>query len=147
MDAAGISAGRAALQEAVGREGLGPYRIQALIAAIHASAPSAAETDWRSIVVLYRILERVSPGPVVTLNRAIAVSEVDGASSVIAEVEAIEGLGDYYLWQAARGELLLRIGDRVAAHDAFAIARSLGKNPAERRHLDRRVAFTAGQHV
>ncbi|GAA2229724.1 sigma-70 family RNA polymerase sigma factor [Herbiconiux moechotypicola] len=146
-DAEGISAGRAALQEAVGCEGLGSYRLQALIAAIHTSAPSSAETDWRSIVVLYRILERVSPGPVVTLNRAIAVAEVDGASSVIAEVEAIEGLGDYYLWHAARGELHLRLGDRVAAHAAFATARSLAKNPAERRHLDRRVTYTAGKHV
>lgn len=134
-----IAAGRQALGEAVGRDGMGPYRLQALIASVHVSAPTAGETDWRSIVFLYRMLERFAPSPVVALNRAIAVAEADGAAAGLTEVERIEGLDNYHLWHAARGEMLLRLGDAERAHAAFAAASSFARNPAEQRHLTRRA--------
>jgi RNA polymerase sigma-70 factor (ECF subfamily) len=119
---------------------MGPYRLQALIVSVHVSASTAGDTDWRSIVFLYRMLERLTPGPIVALNRAIAVAEADGPAVGLAELEAIDGLGSYHLWHAARGELLLRLGHAERARAAFQAALSLARNPTERRHLARRVA-------
>ncbi|NDZ96640.1 sigma-70 family RNA polymerase sigma factor [Streptomyces sp. SID6673] len=138
-DATMIERARTVLQTAVACPGVGVYRIQAIIAALHAGAETAADTDWAAIVDLYRILERIDPGPVVVLNRAIAVSMVDGPEMGLAEVDAIDGLTDYHLWHAARGELLYRAGDPAAAAEAFGNALSLADNPVEQRHLRSRI--------
>jgi RNA polymerase sigma-70 factor, ECF subfamily len=143
-DATMIDRARGVLRAGVGLPGVGVYRIQALIAALHVGAASSADTDWPAIVGLYRILERIDPGPVVALNRAIAVSMVEGPECGLLEVDAIDGLADYHLWHAARGELLARAGDVTAADAAFRRAAELTENPAERRHLERRRPRTDG---
>ncbi|MDL9948244.1 hypothetical protein QSJ19_22215 [Gordonia sp. ABSL11-1] len=137
-DATMIDRAREVLRAGVGPPGVGVYRIQALIAALHVGAPSAADTDWPVIVGLYPILERIDPGPVVALNRAIAVSMVGGPERGLLEVDAIDGLADYHLWHAARRDLRARAGDVTAADAAFRRAAELTENPAERRHLARR---------
>ncbi|AZG45005.1 ECF RNA polymerase sigma factor SigE [Gordonia insulae] len=138
-DATMIDSAREVLGRAVTLPGVGVYRIQALIAAVHMRAATSAETDWPVIVDLYRMLERIDPGPVVALNHAIAVAMVDGPERGLHLLDAIDGLVDYHLWHAARGELLARSGDLGGAVAAFGRALELAENPAERRHLRRRI--------
>lgn len=142
-DASTIEAGKEALQAATRLEGVGPYRLQALIASIHSLTPTYEDTDWRSIVLLYRMLEKLTPGPVVALNRAIAMAEAHGAAVGLAAVDAIEGLDGYHLWHAARGEMLLRLGRRDDAQAAFLSALTVARNVTERRHLTRRLKETS----
>ena len=122
----------------VGRPG--PYQLQAAILACHALAPSWAATPWRSVVTLYDALMRLEPSPVVALNRALAIAELDGPAAALA---AIESLGDrldaYHLYHAARGELLRRTGDEVASRQANLRALELTENPAERRLIEQRL--------
>ena len=89
----------------------GPYQIQAAIHAVHSDAPDAAETDWRQIVALYDQLVAFDPGPVVALNRAVAVAEVDGPAAGLALVDALD-LASYALFHAIRADLLRRLGRR-----------------------------------
>jgi RNA polymerase sigma-70 factor (ECF subfamily) len=132
-----VAEGQAILRECVARDRPGPYQLQAAIQAVHADAPSAAETDWRQIVRLYDQLLAIAPTPVVALNRAAAVAEVEGPRSALALVDALN-LEQYYLFHAVRADLLRRL-DRVedarAAYDA-AIART--SNAAERAFLEKR---------
>jgi RNA polymerase sigma-70 factor (ECF subfamily) len=125
--------------ERMGRPG--PYQLQAAILASHASAPSWAATPWRAVVALYDALHRLEPTPVVALNRALAVAELEGPGAAL---EAIEPLADrldgYHLYHAARGELLRRMGDEPAARAANRRALELTDNPAERRLLEQRLA-------
>jgi RNA polymerase sigma factor (sigma-70 family) len=125
--------------ERMGRPG--PYQLQAAILASHAAAPSWAETPWRAVVALYDALHRLEPTPVVALNRALALAELEGPG---AGLEAIEPLADrldgYHLYHAARGELLRRLGDEPAARAAHRRALDLTENPAERRLLEQRLA-------
>lgn len=138
-DRAMIAEARDVLRAAVARPGVGPYRIQALIAGIHARAATSDDTDWGAIVDLYRILERMRPGPVVALNRAIAVGMAVGPQRGLDDLDAIDGLGRYHLWHAARAEMLVRLGRDDEARDGFTRALEYAANPAERRHLDRRI--------
>jgi RNA polymerase sigma-70 factor (ECF subfamily) len=118
----------------------GPYQLQAAIVAVHASAPSYAETDWAEIVALYDRLARLQPTPVVALNRALAIAELVGPQAALAELDPLEDrLATYHLFHAARGELLRRLGRRNEAARAIARARELTQNPAERDLLDRRL--------
>jgi RNA polymerase sigma-70 factor (ECF subfamily) len=135
----------AALVEAALREGPrppGPYALQAAIAALHAQAPTAAETDWREIAALYGVLAQVHPSPVVELNRAVAVAMAGPMERGLALVDALESRGalaGYHLLPAARAELLRRLGRRGEAADSYRRALGLVSNETERRHLEKRL--------
>ncbi|MGV9710617.1 RNA polymerase sigma factor [Gordonia sp. NPDC003424] len=138
-DDAMITRARDVLATAVARPGVGPYRIQALIAGIHARAMSSADTDWTTIAELYAILERMNPSPIVRLNRAIAVGMADGPARGLDDLDDVAGLSDHHLWHAARAEMLARLGREDEARSAFTEALTHVRNPAERRHLQRRL--------
>jgi RNA polymerase sigma-70 factor (ECF subfamily) len=140
-DARLVAEGLALLEASASGAELSSYHIEAAIAAVHASAPSIRETDWSSIVSLYDQRMIVAPSPVVALNRAIAISERDGARGLEA-IEAIEGrerLSAYPFFHAARGELELRCGRRAAALACFEAALGVARNDAERRFLQKRA--------
>lgn len=113
----------------------GRYVLQAAIAALHAQAPSAAETDWPQILVLYDALLRVWPSAVVALNRAVAVAEVDGPEAGLAAVDALEGLDGYRYLHSTRADFLRRLGRHAEADAAYAAALALAENAAERAFL------------
>jgi predicted RNA polymerase sigma factor len=138
-DRAEIDEGLTLVATALRRGRPGPYQLQAAIAAVHATATTAADTDWRRIVVLYDELARVQPSPVVALNRAVAVAMVQGPERGLALLDAIDGLGRYRLLHAARADLLRRLDRRAEAVTAYRRARELATNPAEQRFLDARL--------
>jgi RNA polymerase sigma-70 factor (ECF subfamily) len=117
----------------------GPYALQAAIAAVHAEAPSAEATDWDRIVALYDELAAVAPGPVVELNRAVAVSMAEGPEVGLALIGGIEGLKRYHLFHSARAVLLRRLGRPEEAAAAYERALELATNAVERRFLRRRL--------
>jgi RNA polymerase sigma-70 factor (ECF subfamily) len=140
-DLATVARADRALEQALeGAEPPGPYRLQALIAAAHAHARTADETDWPQIVRLYELLLRRSPTPVVALNRAVAIAMADGPRAGLAALNEVQGLDAYHLRHATEGELLLRAGEAAAALAALERALPLTVNAAERRHLERRIA-------
>jgi RNA polymerase sigma-70 factor (ECF subfamily) len=112
----------------------GPYQIQAAINAVHSDAPTAAATDWGQILQLYDQLLTVAPGPVVALNRAVAVAEVQGPAAALTLVDGLD-LDRYYLHHAIRADLLQRLGRCAEADAAYEIAIALTGNAAERAHL------------
>ncbi|WP_440981074.1 RNA polymerase sigma factor [Shinella sumterensis] len=119
----------------------GPFQIQAAIAALHARAPTAAQTDWLEIDLLYQTLERLQPSPVVTLNRAVAVSKRAGPEAALALVEPLaDTLSGYFYFHGLRGGLLKQLGRYAEARDAFGKAIALATSTAEaahiRQHLD-----------
>ena len=119
----------------------GPYQLQASIQAVHGNAVSYAETDWPQIVSLYDHLAQLVPTPVVALNRAIAVAEVDGAETGLSAMDALESsLGGYHLFHAARATLLRRLGRDQEANVAFAAARSLAVSDVDQRFLEEQLA-------
>ncbi|GGM09534.1 RNA polymerase sigma factor [Dactylosporangium sucinum] len=145
-DRAMIDEGVAVLEHALRRRQPGRYQVQAAIAACHATAPVAAETDWRQIILLYGELARFTPGPVVELNRAVAVAMADGPAAGLALVDAIAAGGElagYHLLPATRADLLRRLGRRVEAAEAYREALDLVGNDAERRYLERRLGNAA----
>jgi RNA polymerase sigma-70 factor, ECF subfamily len=120
----------------------GRFTLQAAIAALHAQAPSHAETDWPQILVLYDELARVWPSPVVALNRAVALSMVDGPEAALVAVEALEGdprLAGYRYLPATKADLLRRLGRDAQAADAYEAALALADNAAEREFLAARL--------
>ena len=124
------------------RRGPGPFAVQAAIAALHCRAGKPEDTDWRQIVRLYDLLERMQPSPVVALNRAAAVAMVDGPRPALALIEALAATGDldrYYLLHAARADLLRRLGSSMEAAASYVRALELVTNDAERRFLERRL--------
>jgi RNA polymerase sigma-70 factor (ECF subfamily) len=130
---------RLARGERVGRAG--PYQLQAAILAAHALAPSWAATPWPAIVTLYDALHRIQPTPVVGLNRALALSERDGARAGLAALEPLaSALEGYHLFHAARAELLRRVGRSGEARASDLRALGLTENPSERRLLEARLA-------
>jgi RNA polymerase sigma-70 factor, ECF subfamily len=141
-DLATIKRGNTVLSAAMARMQPGAYQLQAIIAAHHANARTAADTDWPMVASLYRQLCDMTASPVVALNRAVAVAMVDGPHAGLALLDQLDGLDDYHLFHAARGELLDRCGIRTEAGEAFQTALSLTENPAEKRHLARRLAAT-----
>jgi len=121
----------------------GPYQLQAAIAACHATAPSVAETDWPQIVGLYTELARLAPGPVVELNRAVAIGEADGPAVALPLVEALAAggrLDGYHLLHATRADLLRRAGRPQEAAASYRAALDLAPTEAEGRFLRRRLA-------
>jgi RNA polymerase sigma-70 factor (ECF subfamily) len=136
-----IDEGLQQLDAALRRLQPGPYQVQAAVAACHATAETAADTDWREIAALYRELERFVPSPVVALNRAVAVAMADGPAAGLAIVDALatdDRLRGYHLLPATRADLLRRLGrfDDAAAEYEHAIA--LTESATERRYLERR---------
>jgi RNA polymerase sigma-70 factor (ECF subfamily) len=126
---------------------IGPYVVQAAIAALHAEASSAEATDWTQISGLYDVQLRIAPTPVVELNRAVAVAMRDGAAAGLALVDAILGrgeLGSYHLAHSARADLLAKLGRRAEAITAYERALALATLEPERRFLERRMAQVAG---
>jgi RNA polymerase sigma-70 factor, ECF subfamily len=118
----------------------GPYVLQAAIAAEHARAARARDTDWARIAELYALLAVAAPGPVVELNRAVAVAMAEGPQRGLELIEEIDGLERYHLLHAARGDLLGRLGRDAEAADAYRRALELSSQPAEREFLRGRVA-------
>jgi RNA polymerase sigma-70 factor (ECF subfamily) len=147
-DRARIDEGLAALARAAGLvPPPGPFQLQALIAAEHARAATAAATDWPRIVELYDELLAAQPSPVIGLNRAVAVAMASGPAAGLAlvdEIAAAGDLADYHLLHATRGELLARLGRRSEAAEAFRRALALATNDVDRRHLTRRIEQTRG---
>jgi len=144
-----IAEGLALVEAALARRGAppGPYALQAAIAACHAAAPTAGDTDWRQIAALYGVLARVQPSPVVELNRAVAVAQAEGPQAGLALLDALAAggtLAGYHLLPAARADLLRRLGRRSEAAAAYRRALALAGNPAERRFLERRLAEVDG---
>jgi RNA polymerase sigma-70 factor, ECF subfamily len=117
----------------------GPYQIQAAIHAVHSDAPAAAVTDWGQILQLYDQLLVVAPGPVVALNRAVAVAEVQGPAAALTLVDGLD-LDRYYLYHAIRADLLRRLGRPGEAAQAYSEALALTGNAAERAYLAARLA-------
>jgi RNA polymerase sigma-70 factor (ECF subfamily) len=129
------------LVEAALRRGVGPYGIQAAIAAVHARAARAADTDWPQIVGLYRALRDRLPTPVVALNHAVAVAMVDGPEAGLTLcAEVAEPLDGYHLFHAARADFLRRLGRRAEAAAAYRAAIERTQGAAERRYLASRLA-------
>lgn len=133
---AAINEGLALLDKAVRHRRSGPYQIQAAIAALHARAATAADTDWAQIDLLYGGLETLSPSPVITLNRAVAVSKARGAEAALAMVEPLgDRLLGYFHFHGLRGGLLKQLGRTAEARDAFGRAIALAHSPAEAAHI------------
>ena len=116
----------------------GRYQLLAAINAVHTSSPSALDTDWSQIVALYEQLVRLDPSPVVALNRAIAVGELDGADVALALVDGLASLDGYHPYHATRAELLRRVSRDSESRDAYDRAIELAGNTAESAYLRRR---------
>jgi RNA polymerase sigma-70 factor (ECF subfamily) len=121
----------------------GRYQLLAAVNAVHTDAPTWADTDWSQIAALYDQLAAVDPGPVVTLNRAVAIAELDGPAVGLAAVERLQLTG-YHPWHATRADLLRRLGRSAEARTAYDAAIAATDNPAERAFLRRRRGQLAG---
>jgi RNA polymerase sigma-70 factor, ECF subfamily len=137
-----IAEGQAIVRACVQRGRPGPYQVQAAINAVHSIAPNFDSTDWHAILALYDQLYALTPTPVVALNRAVALAEVRGPAAGLAAVDDLRssGLDGYYLFYAARADLLRRLGRDEEAAAAYETARALTTNPVERAFLDTRRA-------
>ena len=143
-----IQEGVRIVEEALSLRSIGPYQMQAAIAALHAQARTAADTDWAQISALYGELERVSPSAVVKLNRAVAVAMSEGLERGLAMIDQLGASGEldkYYLFHAARADLLRRLGRRDKAGNAYRRALALATNQIERSYLARRLREVAQQ--
>jgi RNA polymerase sigma-70 factor (ECF subfamily) len=141
-DQAKIDEGEALLAGVARGGPLGPYALQAAIAAVHDRAARAGDTDWAEIARLYGLLAQVLPSPVVELNRVIAVAMSDGADRGLPLLDALEAQGeltDYHLLFATRADLLRRAGRFAEAADGYRRAIALTANDGERRFLERRL--------
>jgi len=136
-DAEMIAQGHAMVTSLIRRNQPGPYQLQAAINAVHTDAPSAVDTDWKQILQLYDQLLALAPTPIVALNRAVALAEVQGASNGLAAVDGLD-LDDYFLFHSTRAELLRRLGRDAEAADAYDRALGLVGNAAESRFLEQR---------
>jgi len=138
-----IAEGSALVERALASRRIGPYTLQAAIAAVHADAATAAATDWAEIVGLYDLLLSADPSPVVELNRAVAVAMRDGPAAGLALVDAILARGDlqdYRLAHAARADFCRRLGNATEARASYERALALARQEPERRFLARRLA-------
>jgi RNA polymerase sigma-70 factor (ECF subfamily) len=145
-----IDEGLALVDKALRHRKPGPYQVQAAIAALHARAATAEDTDWTEIDLLYGLLEQMQPSPVVTLNRAVAVSKVRGPEAALAMIEPLEErLSGYFHFFGLRGGLLMQLGRNEEARVAFDRAIALANTAAEaahiRMHIDRLIKESAGK--
>jgi len=135
-----IGEGLALVEAAMRRGSVGPYQLQAAIAAVHAEAETADDTDWQQIAALYGELARIEANPVVLLNRAVAIGMSEDLHRGLALIDALPGLDHYYLLHAARADLLRRLGFLSGAAEAYRRAVALTANSVERAYLERRLA-------
>ncbi|PBC10246.1 RNA polymerase sigma factor [Mesorhizobium sp. WSM3859] len=145
-----IDEGLALVDKALRHRKPGPYQVQAAIAALHARAATAEDTDWTEIDLLYGLLEQMQPSPVVTLNRAVAVSKVRGPEAALAMIEPLEErLSGYFHFFGLRGGLLMQLGRNEEARVAFDRAIALANTAAEaahiRMHIDRLIKESSGK--
>jgi RNA polymerase sigma-70 factor (ECF subfamily) len=137
-----IAEGHELVRECLALGRPGQYQLLAAISAVHTDAPTAADTDWAQIATLYSQLYALHPSPIVALNRAVAIAELDGPAVALAEVdrlpEAQPSLTTYHLWHATRADLLRRLGRSAEAREAYDAALLHTDNEAERAHLTRR---------
>jgi RNA polymerase sigma-70 factor (ECF subfamily) len=140
-----IAEGQAIVRQCLRRNEPGPYQIQAAINAVHSDAPAAAATDWRQILRLYDQLLSEAPGPVVALNRAVAVAEIEGPAAALALVDVLD-LDRYHLFHAIRADLLRRLGRTTEAAAAYTAAIARSENAAERDFLQRSRQALPGGH-
>jgi RNA polymerase sigma factor (sigma-70 family) len=148
-NAAQIAEGVALVSATLGKGPIGPYQLQAAIAALHDEAATADATDWPQILALYEVLERVSPGPVVTLNKAVAVGMARGplaGLAVLGDLDGDERMAGNHRVDSVRGHLLERAGDRAAAHVAYLKAAAMTTSVPEQRYLTMRAALTSSEH-
>jgi RNA polymerase sigma-70 factor (ECF subfamily) len=141
-----IAEGIALVERALASRSVGPYTLQAAIAAVHAQAPDASATDWAEIVALYDVLARATPSPVVELNRAVAVAMRDGPDAGLRLIDALLARGDltgYHLAHCARADLCRRLGRTADARTSYARALELARTDPERRFIERRLAQLA----
>lgn len=141
-----ISVGRELVRDSLRSGRVGHYALQAAISAVHADAEHASQTDWREIVGLYDVLCRMDDGPVVRLNRAVALAMRDSPEAGLREIDQLltdGALTTYHLAHAARADLLRRLGRTAAARDAYERALSLAEQSSERRFLARRITGLA----
>jgi RNA polymerase sigma-70 factor (ECF subfamily) len=131
-----ISEGQAIVRRCLARNRPGPYQIQAAINAVHSDAPVASATDWRQILRLYDQLLSMAPGPIVALNRAVAVAAVEGLDAALRLVETLD-LDRYHLFHAIRADLLRRLGRTAEAAAAYEAAIACCQNAPERDFLQR----------
>ena len=142
-DQAMITEGAALIEDALAVTVVGPYQVQAAIAVLHASAPSSADTDWRQIVALYAVLDRLAPNPMVTLNQAVAVAMADGPGAGLAMLAHLDDdprLASHHRLDAVRGHLLELAGRTAEARDAYLRAARRTTSRPEQRYLQDRAA-------
>lgn len=140
-----ILEGSRLVESALRRGAAGPYALQASIAALHANAKTASDTDWPQIAALYELLLRSHPSPIIEVNRAVAVAMVgalEDGLALLEEIEKREELTGFHLLPSARADLLRRLGRIAEAGDAYRRALALATNDIERRFLRRRLAET-----
>jgi RNA polymerase sigma-70 factor, ECF subfamily len=133
-----IAEGQGLVRRCLRRNQPGPYQLQAAINAVHSDAATAEETDWRQILQLYDHLLTIAPTPVVALNRAVALAEVDGPATALALIDDLD-LGSYYLFHAIRADLLTRLNRRLEARAAYQAALALTANQSEQAFLQTRL--------
>lgn len=142
-DCGEISEGVGLVEQALRLGPIGPYQLQAAIAAVHANARTAGTTDWAQIAALYDELMKISPSPVVALNRAVAIAlseSLERGLSLIEEIGSSGALEEYYLYHAARADILRRLQHREESMEAYRKALALTGNAAEQEYLKRRLA-------
>jgi predicted RNA polymerase sigma factor len=142
-DAAAITEGQAILATTLGAGPVGPYQLQAAIAALHDEAPTAAETDWPQILALYDVLATVAPGPVVTLSRAVALAMVHGPRAGLALLGTLDAdarMTHTHRLEAVRAHLLEQAGDTAAARQSYLRAAAMTASLPEQRYLTLRAA-------
>jgi predicted RNA polymerase sigma factor len=142
-DAAAIAEGIGLITNALASAAVGPYQLQAAIAAVHAEAARAEDTDWRQILALYDLLHRLEPGPMVTLNRIVALAMAAGPAPALGELAAAAqdpALAGHYRLDAVRAHLLEMTGDRVGARAHYQRAAQRTLSIPERQYLESRAA-------
>lgn len=141
-----IAEGLALIDKAMRHAAPGPYQVQAAIAALHARAANAADTDWPQIDRLYAALEQMNPSPVVTLNRSVAVCKTQGPEAALAMIAPLEGqLGSYFYFHGARGSYLKQLGRKEEARVAFDRAIALANSAPEAAHIRQHLDGLAGE--
>jgi predicted RNA polymerase sigma factor len=146
-DHAAIAEGTALVGDVLQRARLGPYQLQAAIAAVHAEAPSAEQTDWGQIVMLYELLDRMAPNPMVTLNKAVAMAMVHGPQAgldLLAPLDADPRTARHHRLAAVRGHLLEMAGDEAGARESYRLAARATTSLPEQRYLEARAARLSG---
>jgi predicted RNA polymerase sigma factor len=135
-----IGEGLALVRHTLAHARVGPYQVEAAIAAVHAEAATEAETDWAQVVALYRVLSRLDPNPMVTLNEAVAVGMAEGASAGLAVLRGLDGqLAGHHRLHAVQAHLLEMAGEKAAARAEFDAAARLATSVPEQRYLRERA--------